>query len=212
MDLQGIYSTRETTNYSAKSVDNSKTTAEDKTVNKAINSEKAAYSEISATYEGSAEVFTKGITDRAAIVEQMKADAETRFNQMQSLVTQMFQKQGITIGTADEMWKVLASGDFEADPDTIAKAKEDISEDGYWGVKQTSERIFSFALALSGGDDKKMQEMVKAVEEGFGEATKIWGKELPDITKDTHSSIMDKFDKWFEENGSTATTEALLNS
>lgn len=213
MDLHGIYSTRETTSYSAKSAASSKTTVtEDTAGNKAINSEMAAYSEVSATYEGSAEVFKAGVTDRSAIIEQMKADAETRLNQMQTLVTQMFQKQGITIGTADDMWKVLASGNFEADPDTIAKAKEDISEDGYWGVKQTSERIFSFALALSGGDDKKMQEMVKAVEKGFGEATKTWGKELPDITKDTHSAIMDKFDKWFEENGSTATTEALLNS
>ena len=58
--------------------------------------------------------------------------------QLQSLVSKMFEKQGITIGTADDMWKVLASGNFTADDDTIAKAKEDISEDGYWGVKETS--------------------------------------------------------------------------
>ena len=62
-------------------------------------------------------------------------------SQMQSLVTKMFSKQGITIGTADDMWKALAGGNFTADADTIAQAKEDISENGYWGVKQTSERI-----------------------------------------------------------------------
>ena len=60
------------------------------------------------------------------------------------------------------MWKVLASGNFTADADTIAQAKEDISEDGYWGVNQTSDRIFSFALALSNGDEKQMEKMVKA--------------------------------------------------
>ena len=53
--------------------------------------------------------------------------------QLQSLVSKMFEKQGITIGTADDMWKALASGNFTADADTIAKAKEDISEDGYLG-------------------------------------------------------------------------------
>ena len=129
---------------------------------------------------------------------------------MQSLVTQMFQKQGIAIGTADDMWKVLASSNFTADADTIAQAKEDISEDGYWGVNQTSDRIFSFALALSNGDEKQMEKMVKAVEKGFSLATKSWGQELPSISSDTHSAIMDKFDNWFKENGSTATTADLL--
>ena len=109
----------------------------------------------------------------------------------------MFKKQGITIGTADDMWKVLASGNFTADADTIAKAKEDISEDGYWGVKQTSDRIFDFAQALAGDDEEKMQAMKKAVEKGFKEATKTWGKELPDISKNTYNAVMDKFDKYF---------------
>ena len=105
--------------------------------------------------------FSNG--QNAALVAQLKADSEKRSAQMQSLVTQMFQKQGIAIGTADDMWKVLASGNFTADADTIAQAKEDISEDGYWGVNQTSDRIFSFALALSNGDEKQMEKMVKAV-------------------------------------------------
>lgn len=85
-------------------------------------------------------------------------------SQMQSLVTKMFSKQGITIGTADDMWKALAGGNFTADADTIAQAKEDISENGYWGVKQTSERIFSFAQALAGDDEEKMTKMKEAFE------------------------------------------------
>ena len=35
-------------------------------------------------------------------------------------------------------------------------------------------------------------------------------QELPSISSDTHSAIMDKFDNWFKENGSTATTADLL--
>ncbi|MFQ7394956.1 MAG: hypothetical protein ACLRMX_07455 [Lachnospira eligens] len=34
------------------------------------------------------------------------------------------------------MWKALAGGNFTADADTIAQAKEDISENGYWGVNR----------------------------------------------------------------------------
>ena len=168
----------------------------------ASSKESAYKSEAGATYETTVSASSKR-TKNAALVAQLKADSEKRS-------TQMFQKQGIAIGTADDMWKVLASGNFTADADTIAQAKEDISEDGYWGVNQTSDRIFSFALALSNGDEKQMEKMVKAVEKGFSLATKSWGQELPSISSDTHSAIMDKFDNWFKENGSTATTADLL--
>jgi len=121
----------------------------------ASSKESAYKSEAGATYETTVSASSKR-TKNAALVAQLKADSEKRSAQMQSLVTQMFQKQGIAIGTADDMWKVLASGNFTADADTIAQAKEDISEDGYWGVNQTSDRIFSFALALSNGDEKQI--------------------------------------------------------
>ena len=140
-----------------------------------------------------------------ALVAKLKADSDNRMQQLQSLVTTMFKKQGITIGTADDMWKALASGNFTADADTIAKAKEDISEDGYWGVKQTSERIFDFAQALAGDDEEKMKTMKEAVEKGFKEATKSWGRTLPDISQDTYSAVMDKFDKYFASKNTDST-------
>lgn len=169
--------------------------------------------DVAATYEASdssAKASTSSVKSKAAnpaLVAKLKADSDNRMQQLQSLVTSMFKKQGITIGTADDMWKVLASGNFTADADTIAKAKEDISEDGYWGVKQTSERIFDFAQALAGDDEEKMKTMKEAVEKGFKEATKTWGKELPDISKNTYDAVMDKFDKYFSSKN-TDSTEA----
>lgn len=158
-----------------------------------------AYSDVAATYEGSSDstaVVSKKASN-ASIVAQLKADQEARMNQMQDLVTKMFAKQGITIGTADDMWKALASGNFTADAETIAQAKEDISEDGYWGVKQTSERIFSFAQALAGDDEEQMTKMKEAFEKGFKEATKSWGKELPEISQNTRDAVLKKFDDYF---------------
>ena len=169
--------------------------------------------DVADTYESSNvsdKTSASSVKSKAAnpeLIAKLKADSDNRLQQLQSLVTNMFKKQGITIGTADDMWKVLASGNFTADADTIAKAKEDISEDGYWGVKQTSDRIFDFAQALAGDDEEKMKAMKKAVEKGFKEATKTWGKELPDISKNTYNAVMDKFDKYFSSK-KTDSTEA----
>ena len=169
--------------------------------------------DVAATYEASNvsdKASASSVKSKAAnpeLIAKLKADSDNRLQQLQSLVTNMFKKQGITIGTADDMWKALAGGNFTADADTIAKAKEDISEDGYWGVKQTSDRIFDFAQALAGDDEEKMKAMKKAVEKGFKEATKTWGKELPDISKNTYNSVMDKFDKYFSSK-KTDSTEA----
>ena len=37
----------------------------------------------------------------------------------------MFNKQGITYNTSEEMFDILRNGKFTADPETIAQAKED---------------------------------------------------------------------------------------
>ena len=135
-------------------------------------------------------------TDRKAIVAALKADAEARTNSFKKMVTDMLTKQGHKIGTADDMWRTLASGNFTVDAETAAKAKADIAEDGYWGVNQTSQRIFDMAVALSGGDEEKMNEMLEAFKKGFGEATKSWGKKLPDISQRTYDAVMEKFENY----------------
>ena len=106
------------------------------------------------------------------------------------------------------MWKKLANGELTADADTIAQAKEDISDNGYWGVSQTSDRIYDFAMALSGGDEEKMQKMKEAVEKGFKEATKSWGKDLPDISSRTYDAVMKKFDDFFNKNTTASDSDA----
>lgn len=122
--------------------------------------------EASAVYEPSKDAKkTDTVTTKQkneAIISRLKADAEARTQQLQQLVQQMISKQGNAYGQANDMWKFLASGNFTVDAQTKAQAQADIAEDGYWGVKQTSERIFDFAKALSGGDMDKMKEMQAA--------------------------------------------------
>lgn len=196
MELNGVNS-----NYAAyEATASSNTKANSNSSSSSSGKSATAYPEVAATYEGSSSASKSSSIKKAnnpQLVAQLKADQEARMAQMQSLVTKMFSKQGITIGTADDMWKALAEGNFTADPETIAKAKEDISEDGYWGVKQTSERIFSFAQALAGDDEEKMQKMKEAVAKGFKEATKAWGKDLPDISNKTLDAVNGMFDDYF---------------
>lgn len=81
-------------------------------------------------------------------------------------------------------------------PEDQAAAQEAISEDGYWGVKQTSERIVAFAKALVGGDPSRVEEMRAAFVKGYEAAEKAWGGALPDISKQTYDAVMKLFDDW----------------
>ena len=161
-------------------------------------------------YEKSTDTKTSGVTKKTdtALVAKLKADAEERTSQLRSLVENMMTKQGIAIGTADDMWKFLAKGDFTVDAETKAQAEADIAEDGYWGVEQTSERILDFAKALSGNDPDKADLLLDAFKKGFKEATKTWGDELPDISKRTYDAVLEKFDKWKNGSSDDTTTDA----
>lgn len=143
-------------------------------------------------------------SERAALVKSLKADQDNQMSRFTNMMTQMFQKQGITGAAAqggDAMWRMIASGNYTVDAQTKADAQEAISEDGYWGVKQTSQRIFDFAYALAGDDPEKMKKMQDAIEKGFEQATKSWGGKLPSITDETHSAIGDLFDSYYEKAG-----------
>ena len=134
--------------------------------------------------------------DRSALIAQLKADQETRQNQLMDIVKKTMAGQGLTLAKADDMWSFLAGGNFTVDAATKAQAQEDISEDGYWGVKKTSERILDFAKALAGDDPSKADKMLDAFKKGFEEATGVWGKELPDISKQTYDAVLKGFEDW----------------
>ena len=139
--------------------------------------------------------------DRAALVKQLKADQESRQNSLTNLVSQMLGKQAGVYGIAngdDSIWKIFANGNFTVDEAAKAQAQEDISEDGYWGVKQTSQRLFDFASALAGDDEDKMRQMQSAMEKGFKQAASAWGKDLPDISSKTLEAANKLFDEYYK--------------
>ena len=159
---------------------------------------KTSAEETGVVYEKSAETSKKGAysvtkmsaEDRAALVQQLKDDQANRQQSLIDIVQQMMGQQAKTKGLAD-----LFSPEnlAKVDPQTIAQAKKDVAEDGYWGVKQTSQRLFDFAAALAGDDVEKMKKMESAMMKGFDQATKAWGKELPQLCQDTINAAKELF-------------------
>jgi len=155
-----------------------------------------------AVYEPSKEATAsvkKTYTPDTNLINKLKADAEARTAQLRSLVEKMMTGQANTYGKANDIWSFLRSGNYTVDPATKMQAQADIAEDGYWGVKQTSDRIIDFANALTGGDPDKIEDMRSAFEKGYKQAEKTWGGSLPDISKRTYDAVMEKFDKLAEE-------------
>ena len=203
MSVNGVTST--TSAYEAYQTSAVKTT-EEKT-NTEVSAEKKSEEQAGAVYEPSkataVSTAKKTYTQNADLVAKMKADAQSRQNQLQSIVEQLMTKQGQTYNSANGIWSILAGGNLKVDAATQAQAQKDVAEDGYWGVKQTSERILDFATALTGGDPSKIEEMREAFKKGYKQAEKTWGGELPDISKQTYDAVMNGFDKLAEEAGLT---------
>lgn len=144
---------------------------------------------------------TKKMSDseRASLVQSLKADLENQTTRFTNMMMQIFNKQGITglQAGSDDFWKTIASGNFTVDAQTKAEAQEAISEDGYWGVKQTSQRLFDFAYALAGDNPEQMQKMQNAIEKGFKQAEEAWGGSLPSISGDTYKAVNDLFSEYY---------------
>lgn len=141
---------------------------------------------------------------------KLDADLADRTAQLRSIVEKLIVGQGkaSSIASGDNMWKLLAEGKLEVDPATKAQAEKDVAEDGYFGVKQTSERILDFAKSLVGDDPEKLQKMREAFEKGYKQAEKIWGGELPQISKDTFDAVQKGFDELIKTTQETGTTQS----
>lgn len=116
-------------------------------------------------------------------------EAESNFTVLRDLVVNLLKQQGITTQ--------IASGDranINLEDISLDQAQELSSEDGYWGVEKTSNRIVDFASSLAGGDPEKLKEIKANISKGFELASNALGGTLPDISQQTYDVIMEKID------------------
>lgn len=141
-------------------------------------------------------------------IEKLKAEAELRTSQLRSVVEKMMLKQGQQFTTLSDAFDMIEEGIITVDDEVAQKAQEEISEDGYWGVNQTSDRLFSFAKALAGNNPANADKMLEALQKGYDAATASWGGELPELCKKTLEATQKKLTEWRDSlNAETETTD-----
>lgn len=129
---------------------------------------------------------------------EMNAGDKAKYGMLQNLVASLLQKQGVNTK--------IAVGDSQIDIADITpeEAQELVSDDGYFGVEQTSERIFQFAVGIAGGDPSRIEAIKEGIDKGFSEAKKAMGDWLPDISYDTYDAVMTKLDDWVAQSQAAA--------
>ncbi len=171
------------------------------------------------------------MADHAMTIEKLKADAEARMERLRSIIEKILNRQyckikGIPVEQNDvdfltglktdsgltEALKGIRDGDLPVDPEVSAQAAEDISENGYWGVEQTSERMVQFAIAISGDDPQYADKLMDAVKEGYKQVADMFGgdDQMPEICKQTLSRTLEKMEAW--KNGQSYDKPAVTNN
>jgi hypothetical protein len=175
--------------------------------------------DVAATYEKSEESSAATYTRDRTAVRKIRAQESAYISNLRNLVSQLVNqvnqnnvsgggnKLSLNPNNVDSFWDVLVDngdGTFSWHPDLsesarnalISKAQEDIGENGFYGVKQTSQRILDFAKAITGGDPSKIEDMRKYIQQGFDEVERMFGGKLPEISYQTLNAIMKGLDEW----------------
>jgi len=157
---------------------------------------------------------TKTYTRDTVSLSEIAKQVETKLSSLRATVENLVSMQSVKTGEAkglsyDQIMKKYDGKlkDFyqnlEVDDATRLTAQQEISEDGFWGVKQTSERAIEFAKAISGGDPSKIELLKASIIEGYEAAEKAWGGELPEISKLTQEATLKGLDEWAKEASQT---------
>lgn len=214
MAVNGVNNTQSTQSAydPAKTKKNNKTEVKETAVDQADTFEKSAET------TDTKKTYKPDVAKLAELRASDRAHLQGLQNLVSSLMTQagksqfasggnQFNAGGMNLNKIDSMWDLLVSdgnGNYYMNPalsteqqDALrAKAQEDIGENGYYGVKQTSQRILDFAKAASGGDPAKIGEMRKMAQKAFDDVKRIMGGKLPEISQQTYDAVMKGFDEW----------------
>ncbi len=125
--------------------------------------------------------------------ESMSTRSGSSGNDLKNIVADMLARQGFTIQEVKD-----AGGDLKVDDIARKRAEEMLAPGGAWSPDAVSSRIVDFAISAFGNDKDKVEEIGDAINRGFAEASKLWGGELPDITKETNKNIFEKLELWVQ--------------
>jgi len=146
------------------------------------------------------------VYSKETAMKKAQSMADAHYASMRGMVESLI---GGTSGPQGQAFWATAAGNgsssidlsnFEVSDETRAKAQELTGEDGYFGVKKTTDRIMEFAKALAGdgASESTINNLRKGVQAGFDAVAKMYGgfDKLPQLSKDTYDSVMKQFDDW----------------
>ena len=79
-----------------------------------------------------------------------------------------------------------------------------VSEEGFFGIENTANRIADFVINGAGDDLEKLKKGFEGMKQGFAQAEKIWGDKLPQISQDTINKAIEKVSAKIKELGGNA--------
>ncbi len=129
------------------------------------------------------EIIQVDISFKSGESENVNSDFEKNYQEFQDFLD--------NIG-----YKGKAIADLSQD-----EAKELVSDDGFFGIDQTSQRIADFVIQGAGDDADLLKAGLDGILQGFNEAEEIWGSKLPDISYKTIDKAKDLITKHMNEVG-----------
>ncbi len=149
-------------------------------------------------YEDVTKIVEKKIEDSTGLSAEDISNMYLMEYQMQMMSQSKIEtnKQADMLSLADIGYQGKPIGEL-----TQTQAKELVSEDGFFGVTQTSERIGNFVLMGAGDDVDKLKAGREGILRGFKKAEDMWGGKLPDISYETINKAVEKIDARLSELG-----------
>lgn len=128
-------------------------------------------------------------------INRLWEEANKSTQHLRDMVRELLKSQGKTFNDVLSGKEALV-----IDEKTRAAAAEAISEDGECGVQAVSDRIVAFAKAISRDNPEMYDKLMSAIDEGFAQAEKALGGQLPDICRKTREEIGRKMEEWKNSN------------
>lgn len=95
-------------------------------------------------------------------------------------------------------WKQLSDKLMQNRPEMPAtpdEARALISDEGFYGIPKTAERMAQFVIRGGGDDEALLQAGRAGILKGYEEAQKLWGGELPEMAQKTLEEALNQIDQ-----------------
>lgn len=150
--------------------------------------------------------FTEKITkdEVKEIKEQISQNANAMMFNSTSIQSSLTETGGSSGISSQGFQSFLKDIGYEGKPLaqlSQSEAAELISDDGIFGIKQTSERIANFVIQGADGNEDRLRAGREGMMKGFAEATKMLGDSMPDISQKTMQAAIEMVDKEMHDLG-----------